>query len=97
MSLLHMVCMKVPQIVSCRNISKMSIDKTRTIFHFYIENINITAYEELQLQQGDMIPDPSYGRAGHKARRWPNGVLSYIIHDSLGRYMTTVVQTTAYK
>ncbi|KAJ7375642.1 hypothetical protein OS493_039908 [Desmophyllum pertusum] len=49
------------------------------------ENINITAYEELQLQQGDMIPDPSYGRAGHKSRRWPNGVLSYIIHDSLAR------------
>ena len=36
-----------------------------------------------------MIPNP--GRAGHKLRKWPNGIVHYIYDASIGKYDRALV------
>lgn len=52
--------------------------KTFTFFYVCVENTNVPEH----LWHGDMIGNP--GRAGHKLRKWPNGIVHYIYDHSIG-------------
>ena len=52
--------------------------KVSLFVYVCVENTNVPEH----LWHGDMIGNP--GRAGHKLRKWPNGIVHYIYDRSIG-------------
>ena len=66
-------------------------EKLLTFFHFHVENTNVPEH----LWHGDMIPN--LGRAGHKQRNWPDGIVHYIYDPSIGEYGECIAQGLSQK